>query len=244
MFGSWVMLVLILISSIPVIIVFIWLKLGKYQISIVRFFMALLAGATAIFPALILQFYLSIHVTNLTGRAMVFFEFFVRIALTEELSRLLILLIFFWISGIIKPEDGLCKNLSFGAINKATAIGLIAGFGFALIESAGYIVQSMDAGLIFKRIFTAALHGACSARIGAAAILFRTSPIQAIMRIITATAIHGVYNMMIGLPGVPSIAAIMIAISAFVSAVSSIRGGWNEDETGSPAASASLDKRR
>ena len=243
MYGSGVILILIFISSIPVIIVFIWLRAGKYQFSIARFFFALLAGATAVFPALILQRYLALSFT-VRGRAAVFYEFFVRIALAEEISRLIIMIIFFWISGLLKREDGITKNLSFRAINKATAAGLIAGLGFAIIESAGYGAASMDMGLVLRRFFTAALHAACGARIGAAAVLFRTSPIQAIMRIITATAIHGVYNMMIGLPGVPSIAAIMIAVSALISSISAIRGGWNEDTASSADTSAALDKNK
>ena len=226
MTGSWVLIIFILISSIPVIAVFLWFRTSKYQLSLVRFLSALLTGAAALFPALILQ-NLLIFPDFTKGRAALMYEFFIRIALTEELSRLLMLFIFFLISGFIKPGEGLYQPLTFNIIKKGAAIGLAAGLGFSILESARYAAQNMDIYLLLLRFFTAALHGACGARIGAAALLFRTNPFQAILRIITATVIHGVYNLMLSIPGVTSLAAVIIAISAFITAILTIRGGWS-----------------
>ena len=227
MYGSWVLFVLILISSVPVIAVYIWFRLAKYQFFLVRFLFALLAGAAAFFPALILQKFLSFPLP--AGRAVLFYHIFVRIALTEELSRLLMLFIFFWISGLIKTEVNPEQPLSYNIVKKGTAVGLVAGFGFALIENAAY--GAADTGVLLLRVFTAApLHGACGSRIGAAVVMFRTNPIQAIFRIFTATAIHGIYNFMVAIPGFPSIAAVLIALSALVTSILTIRGGWLMEE--------------
>jgi RsiW-degrading membrane proteinase PrsW (M82 family) len=225
MYGSWVLLILILISSIPVIAVYVWFRTAKYQFSLARFLFALLAGAAAFIPALFLQEYLAL--LQPTGRMALFYHFFVRIALTEELSRLLMLFIFFWISGLVRPDQDSGSPLSYNTVKKGTATGLVAGLGFAILESVVYAAS--NSGVLFLRIFTAALHGACGSRIGAAAVMFRTNPVQAIFRVFTAIAIHGVYNFMVSMSGLPSIAAILVAISALITSILAIRGGWEPE---------------
>jgi RsiW-degrading membrane proteinase PrsW (M82 family) len=228
MHGSQVLLLLIIISSLPVIAVYVWFRKAKYNFSLIRFLFALLAGAAAFFPALILQDILLL-LTIPHGRAALLFEYFIRIAFTEELSRLLMLLVFFLISGIIVRESAAGYNqntaqpLTFNAVKKGTATGLIAGLGFSILENASYAASGLSAGIILLRVFTAALHGACGSRIGAAAVLFRVNPFQALLRILIATAIHGVFNFMITIPGLfPSIAAYIIAVSALITAILTI----------------------
>jgi len=223
MYGTWVLLILILTSSLPVIAVYIWFRFAKYQISLVRFLFALLAGAAAFFPALIMQGLLSFSLP--AGRAALFYHYFIRIAFTEEMSRLLMLLIFFLISGLLKPAKNPGKPLSYNTVKKGTAIGLIAGLGFALLETSVY--GASDTGVLLIRAVTAApLHGACGSRVGAAAVMFRTNPVQAVFRVLTAVAIHGVYDLMVVLPGLPSIAAVLVALCALVTAILTIRDGW------------------
>ena len=233
MYGSWVLLVLIFISSLPVIVVYIWFCIAKYRFSLVWFLFALLAGAATFFPALILQELFSIS-SFTQGRLALFFEFFVRVALTEELSRLFILFIFFWISGLIskenlvEPGEGLDQQFSFSLVQKGAATGLIAGLGFSILESARFAASSMEFGIILLRFFTAALHGACGSRVGVAVVMFRANPVRALLRVITATAIHGVYNFMVIRPGVPLIIAFLIAISALTTSIFTIRGASKE----------------
>jgi RsiW-degrading membrane proteinase PrsW (M82 family) len=221
------LVLLFVIFIIPVIAVYIWFRTAKYQLSLIRFLLALLAGAAAFFPALVLQDILRFSFLY-QGRGAVFYNFFIRIAFTEEFSRLLILFIFFFISSRINPNDSLNQPITDNIIKKGTAIGLIAGFGFAILESARYAASDMNIRIALLRIFTAALHGACSARTGSAVVIFRKSPIQAFLRFLTAVAIHGVYNLMVAIPGLPSITAILIALSAISTSILSIRGGWNE----------------
>jgi RsiW-degrading membrane proteinase PrsW (M82 family) len=225
MSGLWVLLVLILISSIPVVIVFIWFRTAKYQLSLILFLFALLAGAAAFFPALILQELLTFSsITH--GRGALFYNFFIRIALTEELSRFLMLFIFFFINSRIKPNTDLSQPLTFNVFKRGSAIGLIAGLGFAILESARYAASDMSIYIALLRLFTAALHGACGSRVGGAVVMFRKNPTQALLRFFTAVAIHGVYDLMVKIPGLPSIAAILITLSALTTAILSIRGGW------------------
>ena len=220
---------MILVSSLPIVAVFIWFRAAKYELSLVQFLFALLAGAAAFFPALIMQSVLLI--SSITqGRMALLYEFFIRIAFTEELSRLLLLFIFFWVSNRINPDETAGSHLTFNTIKKATAVGLIAGLGFSILESARYAASDMALSIILLRFFTAALHGACGARIGAAAALFRKSPMQALLKIVTATAIHGIYNFMVTIPGIPSLAAILIAVSAIITSILPLKGGWSRAE--------------
>jgi RsiW-degrading membrane proteinase PrsW (M82 family) len=229
MSGAWVMFTLVVISSVPVISVYVWYRLAKYSFSYIRFFLALLAGAAAVFPALLLQGLMDLQVP-LGGRMGLFYDFFVRIAFTEESCRLLIMFFFFWMSGrITKDSPGL--DPSWGEVKKGAATGLVAGLGFSILESAAYAASSSNPGVILLRAVTAApLHGACGSRVGMCAVTFRSNPFQSVMRLLTAVAIHGIYNFMILLPGLPSIAAILIALSAFASSVLIVKGSWTAEK--------------
>jgi len=223
------LIVLIVISSLPIIAVYIWFRAAKYRVSLVQFLLALLTGAAAFFPALIMQSILLISAVT-RGRLALFYEFFVRVAFTEELSRMILLFIFFWVNSRINPNESLSGHPTFNMVKKGTAIGLIAGLGFSIIESARYAASDMSLVIVLLRFFTAALHGACGARIGAAVALFPHSPAQALLRVATAVAIHGIYNFMVTIPGIPSIVAILIAISALATAIMPLKGGWIQTE--------------
>jgi len=231
--GSLVLLALIFISAVPVIAVYIWYRLAKYQFSLIWFLFALFAGATAFFPALFLQNLLPFAISA-GGRLSLFYRYFIRIASTEEISRLLMLFIFFFISGRITKENARTEGTrmeqfpSWDKVRKGAAGGLVAGLGFTILESASYALNDMSVNLLLLRLFTAALHAACGSRVGAASVLFRSNPLQAFMRLITAIAIHGIYNYMAALPGFPSLMAILIAVSAVASSILTIRSKWND----------------
>ena len=216
MSGLGVLIILIIISSIPVIAVFVWFRLARYQYSPVDFSVSLLAGAASFFPALIFQNLLAgvNGIFHPAGKWGLFAEIFVRIALTEELSRFLLLSILFLI--IRRFRSGGTASL---------AAGLIAGLGFAILESAVY--GASNPGNALLRIVTAApLHGACGARVGASIVTLGDRPVQAVFRFLTAVTIHGIYNFMLIIPGrLPPIVAVLIALTAFASSVAAIRGG-------------------
>jgi RsiW-degrading membrane proteinase PrsW (M82 family) len=114
----------------------------------------------------------------------------------------------------------------------AGASGLIAGLGFAILESAVYGAVNPVNPLL--RIFTAApLHGACGFHVGTAAIMFKDRPIQASFRFLSAVLIHGLYDFMLIIPGVfPSIAAVLIALTTLASSVVVIRNGMKGESSG------------
>jgi len=214
---------LILISSIPAIAVFLWFRLARSPFSVPLFYSALLAGAASFFPALLFQniFRAGSGIFRLSGKWGLFAEIFIRIALTEELSRFLILLILFAIILRISGNSGSIM---------ANAAGLVAGLGFAILESAVY--GASNPGNALLRAFTAApLHGACGSRVGHSVVLMREHPARGIFRFLSAVAIHGAYNFMLNIPGrFPPIAAVLIAVSALVSAIQVIRSEMKERE--------------
>jgi len=122
--------------------------------------------------------------------------------------------------GQLSPAD---SPVSAGTM--ASAAGLIAGLGFAIIESAVY--GASNPGNALLRTFTAApLHGACGYRVGSSVAMFEERPLQAVFRFLSAVVIHGLYNFMLIIPGfVPSMGAILIALSALTTSVLAIRAG-------------------
>jgi RsiW-degrading membrane proteinase PrsW (M82 family) len=213
-----VLLFLVFISAIPVIAAYCWFRISRYPFSLLWFLIVLLAGAAAIFPALLLQNVIRFG----PGRWTLFAKFFIRIAFTEELSRLFVLLVLFWLSRRITAASPDAAPLSYSAVSRGTAAGLVAGLGFAFLESAVY--GASDAGIALLRIFTAApLHAACGSRVGAAAVMIKERPAQAVFRFLSAIAIHGIYNFLIVSPGFPSVAAVLIALSALASSILAIR---------------------
>jgi RsiW-degrading membrane proteinase PrsW (M82 family) len=234
--NGWLILALIILSaSIPALAVFFWFRVSRYPFSSIRFLLILLTGAAAFFPALVLQSFFPPDF-YIPGRLGLIVQIFLPVALTEEFSRLLVLLVFFYITRKIDAgrrssetiHSGVSASVSalagYGTVIYGSAAGLVAGFGFAILESAAY--SAANPGVTLLRLFTAApIHGACGARVGAAALLFRTHPTQGLFRFLTAVMIHGIYNFMIVIPGFISIAAVLIALFSLASAILSIHGG-------------------
>ncbi|MDR0558523.1 MAG: PrsW family intramembrane metalloprotease [Treponema sp.] len=174
------------------------------------FLLCLLAGVLSLAPAAVAQY----AMPPANGAAMrdMLFNVFIRVALVEEGSKLLMLSIILRISGkLLKPggEDG--YGFTYG-----TASGLIVGLGFAMIESASYGASDMRVAVL--RAFTAApLHGACGARDGMAAAALKSDPRLAIWRFLSATVIHGMYNMLVVSPGYIQFFSILLSFASLFS---------------------------
>jgi RsiW-degrading membrane proteinase PrsW (M82 family) len=225
MSGLPVLALLILASALPAFLAFLWFRLARFPLSPLRCACALLTGAAALFPALLLQRILPGADPELAGRvsrgALLFALF--RIPLTEELGRLLALLVFFLLSREIPPgpppsETGVSSETGV----RGAALGLLAGLGFALLESAAY--GASDFRVTLPRAFTAApLHAACGARIGSGLHLFRDQPRSGIFRFSSALIIHGAYNITVAQPGLPTLLAVLIALTALASSALEIQ---------------------
>ncbi|MDR1217996.1 MAG: PrsW family intramembrane metalloprotease [Treponema sp.] len=206
-----VLFLLIFISALPVIAAFLWFRRRQFPTPTLWFLLCLLAGVLSLSLAAVAQYIMP----PAKGVAMkdILFNVFIRIALVEEGSKLLIVLIILQISGKLlkmRKKDG--DNFTYG-----TAAGLIAGLGFAMIESASYGASDMRIAVL--RAFTAApLHGACGARDGSAADLLKTDPRLAIWRFLSATAIHGAYNMLVVSPGHIQFLSVLLSFTSLLSA--------------------------
>jgi RsiW-degrading membrane proteinase PrsW (M82 family) len=235
MSGIWILFFLILISALPVFLLFIWLRSRRYRFSLLWFAAALLAGAVSLLLALFIQSLIprpEWFAAN--SRGALFREVFLRVAFTEELGRLAVLFVFFLGARRFggRLPAGAADAGGPGPADEAYGplTGLLAGLGFVLIESASY--GSADAGIALLRAFTSApLHGACGARVGKAALNIGNAPLRSITGFLSAVAIHGTYNFMLLLPGFSSILAILIAFSALASTILLLRG-----EIGNPSA--------
>ncbi|MDR3248387.1 MAG: PrsW family intramembrane metalloprotease [Treponema sp.] len=220
--GLPVLLLLILIAALPVILLFLWYRLIRFPISSGRFLLFLLGGATSMFIALILQSLIpalpdAAASSPLESLGPVLFNLFCRIAATEEAARVLIFLILF----------PLARHK--GDVLWGSAAGLVAGLGFALVESASYGASDVWIALL-RTVTSAPLHGACGARVGAAVSGLRDHPFPSLMRFLTAVVIHGMYNFMIRSSGIPAIMAILAALCALASSILSIRAGLKNGE--------------
>jgi RsiW-degrading membrane proteinase PrsW (M82 family) len=245
--GLSVVLFLIAVSALPACLAILWLRLSRFPLSPLLCLCALLAGAAAIFPALMLQRLVSVLIAgspDYPGRWEFLTDTFIRIALTEELSRLLALVVLFLMTGDFGKggfrQNGLARTAAGGeggggsgtdaavfftpAASRGAALGLLAGFGFAIVESAAY--GAADFRVVLIRVFTAApIHGACGARIGPGILLVREQPLRSVFRFFAATFIHGIYNFLITGTGLSVLLAILIALSALASSVIEIRAG-------------------
>jgi RsiW-degrading membrane proteinase PrsW (M82 family) len=235
--GINVLFLLVFVSALPVFLLYLWFRLSRFPLPLHWFLLFLLSGALSLLVALILQRLLPDIPPgfNGRGRVLVLYTVFCKVALAEETGRLLVFLAFFraaarfsvpsggvpWSRKGPRTGAGPAPGLGFwGAL-----AGLTAGLGFAAIENASY--GTADMGVAFIRAFTAApLHGACGARVGAAVAELRGNASSALPRFLSAVAIHGMYNFMILLRGVPWILAILVAFSALASSILFIRGGF------------------
>lgn len=209
--------VLIVLSALPVILSFFWLRRRRPAMIPLPFLLSLVAGVLSLIPAALLQYLLKPGPAG--GLAAVPYQVFVRIALTEELGRLLFLAPLFSLLGRRPAGSG---HPSVGA-----AEGLVAGFAFAMAETLSYAV--MEPGAALARILTAApLHGACGSRVGMAAASLSSAPGKSAFRFISAVAIHGIYNSMLVLPAFSPLFPVVLAFLALGASIALIRAEERE----------------
>jgi len=214
--GILLLLLLILASALPGIIVFIWFRARKSAVTLPWFLLAITAGIVSLLAAAFIQRFFSPKQDGLGG---LFFGVFVRIALVEELSRLVTLIPPFAASNHAGKTD-----VSFGA-----ALGLVSGLGFAILENAFHGIANINITLL--RAFTAApLHGACGIRAGVAVFIFNKNPARAFFYFVSAVLIHGAYNLIIISPALPSALAILIALSALFASLPLLKTAGTDHE--------------
>jgi RsiW-degrading membrane proteinase PrsW (M82 family) len=206
--GLWILLLLIFTAALPVFLAFLWFR--KLKLKSLSFLLSLTAGVLALLISAVLQNFLPFP-QGRGSMASAFFGVFIRIAFIEEFGKCIAL---YFLLRWTKSR----RNSSFAP---GIVAGLTAGLGFAAVESASY--GAADISIAFLRAFTAApLHGACGARAGAAAELWETSPVRSGLFFFSAMMIHGIYDLVIVSPGVPSFLAVLIALAALSSSLAAI----------------------
>ena len=207
-------MLLVLIAALPAILVYIWYRHSKSELTLPWFLASITAGMVSLIAAAIIQRFFR---PGGSGLSLLFFGVFIRIALVEEASRYITLI------PLLKAANrGRNASLAFSA-----AIGLASGLGFALLENAFHGMT--DIGITLLRVFTAApLHGACGIRAGAAIFYCRKDRAKAIFNFIFAVIIHGTYNLIIINPALPSALAIIVAFFTFIASLSFLKPASTE----------------
>lgn len=214
--GIWALLLLLLVSVLPAMIAFVWYRAANSPVTAHWFLLSLTAGIFSLFPAALIQNFFPYGPAN--GLGYLLFGVFIRVALAEEASRLVVLTPLLKISARRRSIDS-----SFAA-----AIGLVAGLGFAAAENAFY--GTADFRISLFRAFTAApLHAACAIRTSLAVFHFRQKPPKALFLFASAVIIHGAYNLMIISPSFPSVLAVPAAIAAFFATLPYLRDSENDN---------------
>jgi RsiW-degrading membrane proteinase PrsW (M82 family) len=212
--GLWILLLLIAISALPVLAVLIWIRLRRFPIRLPWFLLSLLGGAFSLGLAAVLQ---NLFPTiEESGRGALLAKILLHIALTEEVGRLAVFSLLLSLARRFGKETEPSPP-AFAAIT-----GLIAGLGFAVIETAMYGVGNFSIALV-RAVTAAPLHGACGARIGSAVSHIRNAPGIALVRFLYAVGLHGIYNFMIISQGFPLVFPVLIAFTALFSALQLIR---------------------
>ena len=210
MMGTWILLLILLSSALPAIIVFIWLKVSNSPVTLLWMLASLVAGILSFIGAALIQSFFTLASQYSFGTML--FDIFIRIAMLEEASRIITLVLLLIAASKLEDLDW----------NIGATLGLIAGLGFALIESAYHGLS--DINITMLRAFTAApLHGACGIRTGAAVFTFGSNKGKSVFYFLSAVIIHGAYNMAIISPAIPSALAILIAITAFLASLTYIK---------------------
>lgn len=195
-------------AALPVFTAFFLRK--KLGVPLNIFLLCLLTGAASVVPAAIAQYFIP-PISSLDIKS-ILFNVFCRVALTEESSRFLSLLSFLlFLTSSRKLEKE--RNVS-----RFAAMGLVAGLGFALAESAAYSANNIQI-VLLRGFTTAPMHAACGARMGAAVFFMRESPGMSVWRFLSAVIIHGTYNILTVSPGIMRFFSILLVFSALFSAI-------------------------
>jgi RsiW-degrading membrane proteinase PrsW (M82 family) len=218
--GIWILILLILISSLPVLAAYVCLRLIRFPVNMRWFFGSLAAGAAAVILAGFLQSFFP--PSSGMDRGALFFNLFIQVALTEELGRLVFLLLFLWFYRRFFVNAD--PNADPDTVPFKAAAGFITGLGFAAIETAVYGAANPGSALL-RALIAAPLHGACGCRVGLAAAYLRDSPLRALLFFIYAVAIHGMYNFLVMTPDLPPVFPILLVFAALLSAFKVIRRG-------------------
>jgi RsiW-degrading membrane proteinase PrsW (M82 family) len=218
--GILVLFLLSLIAVAPIIPLYIWFRIRRF--GTLPFLLALGTGFVTVFVAALGHYFFT-PLSEQDGMGALVLGV-LRISLIEELSRLLclyLLLRFCSVARIQAQTEPQQIGPTVPASFFGTPSGMAAGLGFAAAENIFYSVSNPGAAL--WRIFTAALHAACGARIGTALSVGmgpnRKQTLAGFSMILAAILIHAMYNFSVLNPRVPDIIPALLALTSLASSV-------------------------
>jgi RsiW-degrading membrane proteinase PrsW (M82 family) len=244
--GIWVLLLLMLAAALPAIIAFFWFRSKKSAITLPWFLSSLVAGIISFIVAAAIQVLFAPRILfyPFKGEGLwpLFVSHFIRIALVEEASRVIVLFLFN--KAVVNRRVAVNRQAAGNRLNNtaeraagaafstaaafSAAVGLTAGLGFAVIESAFHGISNINIALL--RIFNAVpLHAACGIRAGAAVFIAPQRPARAFFMFVFSVLIHGTYNLMIDSPAIPSFLAIPAALIAFFASIHYLSDNCSSD---------------
>lgn len=219
------MVLVVGISALPVIAIFFYLKKRVPQFGNWLFIAALAAGSLSMLLASLLQ--IALPTVNAGTFLALIYTVFIRNALSEELGRLLILILLFWILPIFYRynEHEMSEGQRPLPLHMSVFIGVISGFSFAMLETISYGMLNLQL-VIVRTLTSAPLHAACAARVGVAVWLIfkgdepqRGNMVKAIFYGISAILIHGIYNLLLLFPSSFAVLPVILAYIALASAL-------------------------
>ncbi|WP_304223514.1 PrsW family glutamic-type intramembrane protease [Gracilinema caldarium] len=219
------MVLVVGISALPVIVLFFYLKKRVPQFGNWLFIAALAAGSLSMLLASLLQ--ITLPAANAGTFLALIYTVFIRNAMTEELGRLLVLILLFWILPVFYQfdEHEMSEEQRLLPLYIVVFIGITAGFSFAMLETISYGMLNLQL-VIVRTLTSAPLHAACAARVSVAAWLIfkggeaqRGKMVKAVFYGISAVLIHGIYNLLLLFPSSFAVLPVILAYIALASAL-------------------------
>jgi RsiW-degrading membrane proteinase PrsW (M82 family) len=215
--GTLILFILVLVSFLPLVSAVPLIRRRKIIMPLPLWLIFLSGGVLSLLIALVLQAFIpQFDVSG--GWRPVLTGLVLRIALTEEVARLIVLLIIFRLIKVFSRQTDIAEGF-------ASASGLIAGLAFAAVEYAVYTAENSGelALMLALRLFAIPLHAACGIRCGLAASELFSKPLSAGRRFISAVIIHAFFDIMLGMGGFRAWFGILLAGTALASQIRLIR---------------------
>ena len=208
-----ILLFLLFMSFFPAALALFWLRGRSAAISLPFALFFLASGVLSLVLALVTQTFLTVDAAG--EDSLPFVLSLLRVPLTEETARLLVISVFFAFAELLFRDFSLFEERAAGA-------GLLSGLAFAALETA--VFASSEKGIALLRALSAApLHGACGIRCATAAFRLRSAPLAALLRFLSAVALHAFYNFMLPRGGASTLFAILLALTALCSSARAIK---------------------
>lgn len=217
--GPVYILFIIFLSSLPIILSYLYLRQRSPQFSIYLFLIALALGGLSLLLGSLLQALLP--VAEAGNRLSLLYTVFFRNAFTEELGRFCIFLIVFPLMSKMTTSKSLITIVPVHVSRERVIyLGVLAGFTFAMLETLSYGLFDLQI-IILRTLTSAPLHAACAARVALAAYLTNTKAlVKALFYGFSAILIHGIYNLLLLFPSALGVLPVLLAYVALASVVS------------------------